>query len=139
MITNVEEINAVPIYAGIAPTNLDIAKGINSVFEEIALVYVQLSKRMENMAEQIDRLNAAVDQELADDSAQNQLIADLKAQLETAKAAVDGAVAGEEAAKTELQEALNAATDAAVRLESNDAPAEEEPPAEETPVEEPTA
>jgi uncharacterized membrane protein YdfJ with MMPL/SSD domain len=68
----------------------------------------------------LDRLNTAVDKELADDAAQNELIAELKRQLEEAKAAVDGAVAGEAAAVEALNAALTAAGDAATKLESND-------------------
>ncbi|HJY34327.1 MAG TPA: hypothetical protein VJ260_05710 [Vicinamibacterales bacterium] len=78
------------------------------------------------MAE-LDRLSAAVDKELADDTAQNELIAELRSQLETAKAAVDGAVAGEAAAVENLNAALTAAGEAATKLESNDVAPEPEP------------
>lgn len=90
-------------------------------------------ERIHLMAEQIDRLNAAVEQELADDAIQNQLIAELRAQLEIARDAANSAIAGEAAAVEQLQVALDAADAAAVRLESNDAPAEPENP--EQPVE----
>lgn len=90
-----------------------------------------LIERQELMAEQLDRLNAAVDRELADDAAQNQLIAELRAQLATAQQVAADAVAGNAQAQADLQGALDAAAGAAARLESNDAaPTEPEPPAE---------
>ena len=80
-----------------------------------------------DMAEQLDRLSTAVNKELADDSAQNELIAELRRQLEAAQAAAADAVAGKEGAEQALTAALDAAQAAAVQLESND-PAVEEPP-----------
>ena len=73
------------------------------------------------MAEQLDRLNAAVDQELADDAAQNELIAELRVQLAAAQDAASqaGVLEGQ------LAEALSAAEAAAVRLESNDVVADD--------------
>ena len=77
-------------------------------------------ERITAMAEQIDRLNTAVERELADDSAQNQLIAELRAQLGQARAAAEAAEAGNVNAQAELRTALDAADAAAQRLESND-------------------
>lgn len=77
-------------------------------------------ERITVMAEQIDRLNAAVDQELADDAAQNELIAELRAQVGQARAAAEAAEAGNTSAQAELMSALNAVDAAAARLESND-------------------
>jgi chromosome segregation ATPase len=79
-----------------------------------------ITEEVERIMSNLDRLNTAVDKELADDAAQNELIAELKRQLEEAKAAVDGAVAGEAAAVEALNAALTAAGDAATKLESND-------------------
>jgi chromosome segregation ATPase len=94
---------------------------------------------MEKLMTEINDLHAAVDQELADDSAQNQLlsdraatIADLEARLAEAQGAVDGAVAGEAEAKATLQEALSGVSDAVTKLKSND-PQPEEPTEEPTP------
>jgi predicted nucleic acid-binding Zn-ribbon protein len=89
-----------------------------------------ITQEIGTLMSQIDRLNTAVDKELADDSAQNELIAELRRQLDEAKAAVDGAVAGEAAAVENLNNALNAADDAASRLESNDPQPEEPEPTE---------
>ena len=86
-----------------------------------------ITQEMERIMSQIDRLNTAVDKELADDAAQNELIAELRSQLDEAKAAVDGAVAGEAAAVENLNNALTAADSAAARLESNDPQPEPEP------------
>jgi uncharacterized membrane protein YccC len=86
-----------------------------------------ITQEMERIMSQIDRLNTAVDKELADDSAQNKLIAELRRQLDEAKAAVDGAVAGEAAAVENLNNALTAADSAAAKLESNDPQPEPEP------------
>ena len=99
-------------------------------------VKAHITQEVEKLMSEIDRLNTAVDKELADDAAQNQLIAELRAQLEAASAAVSDAVAGKADAERQLTEALAAATTAAEKLESND-PVVEEPPAEEPPVEEP--
>lgn len=77
------------------------------------------------MAQELENLSAAVDKELADDAAQNELIAELKRQLGEAQAAVDSAQAGEADALGKASEALSAAQTAADRLGSNDAPAEE--------------
>lgn len=113
-------------------------------------IVAAILERTTAMAEQIDRLNAAVDRELADDAAQNQLIAELRAQLGQARQAAEAAEAGNTAAQAELRTALDAADAAAQRLESNDpqlepapepapeptpepAPVEPEQPAEPTP------
>jgi chromosome segregation ATPase len=92
-----------------------------------------VTNEVERIMSELDRLNTAVDKELADDAAQNELIAELKRQLEEAKAAVDGAVAGEAAAVEALNAALTAAGDAATKLESNDPQPEPEPTPEPTP------
>lgn len=109
---------------------------------QLAATQAALTERLTLMAEQIDRLNTAVDRELADDAAQNQLITELRAQLDTAKAAAEQAATGEATAVQTLQAALDAADAAAQRLEANDAPAtpadpqpEPEQPAEPQPAE----
>jgi predicted nucleic acid-binding Zn-ribbon protein len=96
----------------------------------VSKINTHTTQEVERIMTELNRLSNAVDQELADDSAQNELIAELKRQLEEAKAAVDGAVAGEAAAKENLQTALDAATNAADRLESNDPQPEEPEPTE---------
>ena len=78
-----------------------------------------------NMAQEIDNLNAAVEKELADDTAQNELIAELQRQLADAAAAVEAAQAGEADALAQAAEALSGAQSAADRLATNDAPVEE--------------
>jgi predicted nucleic acid-binding Zn-ribbon protein len=98
--------------------------------EVVSKINTHTTQEVERIMTELNRLSNAVDQELADDSAQNELIAELKRQLEEAKAAVDGAVAGEAAAKENLQTALDAATNAADRLESNDPQPEEPEPTE---------
>jgi uncharacterized membrane protein YccC len=104
---------------------------LRDLFNEFATkINTHTTTQMETLMSQIDRLNTAVDKELADDSAQNELIAELRRQLDEAKAAVDGAVAGEAAAVENLNNALNAADDAASRLESNDPQPEEPEPTE---------
>jgi uncharacterized membrane protein YccC len=96
----------------------------------VSKINTHTTQEVERIMTELNRLSNAVDQELADDSAQNELIAELKRQLEEAKAAVDGAVAGEAAAVENLNNALNAADDAASRLESNDPQPEEPEPTE---------
>lgn len=103
------------------------------------------------MAAELDRLGQAVDKELADDAAQNQLIAeqtatiaDLQAQLGTVNDNLTAALEGEAAAQASVREALDAATAAADKLEQNDPvvppvdeeppPADGPPPTDETPV-----
>lgn len=100
----------ITLSAGEPPTLGQIARGVNTIGERIA-----------KMAEQLDRLNAAVDQELADDAAQNELIAELRVQLAAAQDAASqaGVLEGQ------LAEALSAAEAAAVRLESNDVVADD--------------
>jgi chromosome segregation ATPase len=90
-------------------------------------INAHITKEMEKIMTELNRLSAAVDQELADDAAQNELIAELKRQLEEAQAAAAAAAAGEAGANERLAEALTAASDAAARLESNDAVEEPEP------------
>ena len=93
-------------------------------------VKTHITTEMERIMSELDRLGAAVDKELADDAAQNELIAELKRQLEAAQAAAAGAAAGEAAAVENLNAALAAASDAATKLESNDPapePAPEDP------------
>ena len=87
-------------------------------------VIAHITRMESTMAEQIDRLNTAVDKELSDDAAQNELIAELRSQLDGAKQAVADAVAGQEGAEQTLNEALDAASAAADKLGSNDPPAE---------------
>lgn len=82
-----------------------------------------ITERLDRMSDELSHLSASVDKELADDAAQNELIAELKAQLEAAKAAADAAAAGEADAQANLSDALSKAQDAANRLDSNDAPA----------------
>lgn len=84
----------------------------------------EIERLVTPMAEQIDRLNTAVEKELSDDAAQNELIAELKRQLDAAKQAAADAAAGQAGAEATLTEALNAAGAAADRLGSND-PAEQ--------------
>lgn len=103
-------------------------------------VKAHITQEMETLMAEIARLKAAVDKELADDAAQNELIALLKAQLAEAQAAAADAAAGEADAEQRLAEALAAAVESAERLESNDPVVEEEPeePVDpEPPVEEP--
>jgi chromosome segregation ATPase len=103
--------------------------------EVVSKINTHTTAEMEHIMSELDRLGAAVDKELADDSAQNELIAELKRQLDEAKAAVDGAVAGEAAAVESLNAALAAADEAATKLESNDPQPEPDP--EPTPDPEP--
>lgn len=93
-----------------------------------------ITTEMERIMSELDRLNTAVDRELADDAAQNELIAELKRQLGEAQTAATAAQAGEAGANQRLTDALDAATSAAERLESNDPVVE--PPAD-PPVEQP--
>jgi hypothetical protein len=95
-------------------------------------VKTHITQEIGKVMSEIEDLKTAVDQELADDAAQNQLlaeraatIADLEARLGEAQAAVEGAVAGEAAAQATLQDALSGVADAVTKLKSNDAPAEE--------------
>lgn len=118
----------------------DVARTLLSLSDHLASTRDALTERLTLMAEQIDRLNTAVDRELADDAAQNQLITELRAQLDTAKAAAEQAATGEATAVQTLQAALDAADAAAQRLEANDAPAtpadpQPEQPADPQPVE----
>ena len=84
---------------------------------------VHIAERQAAMAQELDNLNAAVDKELADDAAQNELIAELKRQLEAANTAVEAAQAGEADALAKASEALSGAQAAADKLGTNDAPA----------------
>lgn len=93
-----------------------------------------ITSEVERVMSEIDRLNAAVEQELADDAAQNELIAELRRQLGIAQEAAEAAVAGEAEAQRQLTEALAAADSAAERLESNDPVVEEPEQPEEPPV-----
>lgn len=100
-------------------------------------VNTHITNEMEKIMSELNRLSDAVDRELADDAAQNQLIAELKSQLEAAQAAAADAAAGEADAEARLNEALAAAVSAAERLESNDPVSQEqpqEPPVDEEPV-----
>jgi chromosome segregation ATPase len=101
--------------------------------EIVRRVTQRITQSEERIMSELDRLNTAVDKELADDAAQNELIAELKRQFEEAKAAVDGAVAGEAAAVEALNSALDAAGEAATKLESNDPQPEPDPEPEPTP------
>lgn len=92
-----------------------------------------ITTEMERIMSELNRLSDAVDRELSDDAAQNELIAELRSQLAEATDAAAAAQAGEAGANERLNEALSAAGDAADRLESNDAQPEE-PPTDEEPV-----
>lgn len=111
--------------AGAAAIRKEALKHLRALTTEIK---THVTKEVERVMTEISRLNEAVDKELADDAAQNELIAELKRQLGVATEAAAAAAAGEEAANQRLDEALAAATSAAERLESNDPV--EEPPAE---------
>ena len=73
-----------------------------------------ITHEVERVMTEIDRLNTAVDKELADDAAQNELIAELKSQLELASQAAEDAKAGQADAEQRLTDALAAATTAAI-------------------------
>ena len=92
-----------------------------------------VTNEVERVMSEIQDLRGAVDQELADDAAQNELIAQLKAQLEEAQSQVAAAVAGEAEAEAKLNEALSAAVEVTEKLKSNDPPREEPAPPEEPP------
>ncbi len=102
---------------------------------------LHLVGKQEAMAEQIDRLNTAVEKELADDAEQVALIEELRSQIQTAQDLVaqatserDAAVADLQPVKDDLDAALAAAGAAADRLAENDA-AEAPEPEPEVPVE----
>ena len=84
-------------------------------------------ERLVAMSEQSARLQAAVEQELADDAAQNELIAQQRALIDELRAAVDAAVAAGAADRDGLAAAYAVMDDAAARLESNDPALDPEP------------
>lgn len=88
---------------------------------------LHIIERIQAMSDQTARLTAAVDQELTDDAAQNQLITQQRGMIDELRAALDNAVAGGAADRDALAQAYAVIDDAASRLESNDPTNQPEP------------
>lgn len=99
-----------------------------------AVAWLTLSTALDNyegigiLSEKSDALKASVDTELADDAAQNTLIASQAASIKELQDALDAARTEAGDATAELTAAFNSMQEAIDRLASNDAPAPDPEP-----------